>query len=95
MRVKTFQMPRTFVNDVLTLAEHLRAHYKLDMETIELLRSIEFEINAKIESAYKRMVYSQYKSAPPGSIERETFRRDYLDVAGIHKNLRSKDEIST
>ena len=85
-------MPRSFVCDVLLLVEHLRSHYSLDRDTVDLLRSIESEINAKIESLRRRDAFSKYKSVPRGSGEREILRREYLDLAHVHKDWRSTIE---
>lgn len=92
MKTKTYQMPRSFVCNVLLLAEHLRDNYNLDLETVSLLRAIESDIDAKLESIRKRAAFSRYKSAPPDSAEREKLRNDYLDLAYIHKDWRSSDE---
>jgi hypothetical protein len=85
-------MPRSFVCDVLLLAEHLREHYKLDPRAVSLLRSINFEIDTKLDSIRKREAFSKYKAAPHGSNERETLRNEYLDLAHIHKDWRSPTE---
>ena len=85
-------MPRVFVCNVLLLIEHLRNHYNLDHEAVSLLRSLESEIDAKIEANRKRAAFSEYKSAPLDSAERENLRREYLDLAHIHKDWRSNNE---
>lgn len=85
-------MPRSFVCDVLLLAEHLRSHYSLDHETVRLLRSLESEIDAKLVALRKREIFSKYKSSPAGSDERENLRIDYLNLAHIHKDWRSPVE---
>ena len=87
-------MPRTFVCNVLLLIEHLRSHYNLDDDSVTLLRSIESDIDAKLDSLRKREAFSMYKSAPAGSVERKTLRKDYLDLAHVHKDWRSKNEYS-
>ena len=92
MKTKTYQMPRAFVCNVLLLIEHLRAHYNLDVEAVTLLRSIEHEIDAKLDAIRKREAFSKYKSAPIGSDEREKLRKGYLDLAHIHKDWRSENK---
>ena len=92
MKTKSYQMPRAFVCNVLLLIEHLRNHYNLDHETVNLLRSLESEIDAKLEAIRKREVFSEYKSAPPGSAKRENLRQEYLDLAHIHKDWQSDSE---
>lgn len=92
MKTKTYQMPRTFVCDVLLLAEHLRANFSLDFETARLLLALESEIDAKLEAIRKREAFSKYKSAHIGSDERENLRNDYLDLVDIHENWRSPAE---
>ena len=85
-------MPRVFVCNVLLLIEHLRTHYNLDHEAVILLRSLESEIDAKLEAIRKRETFSAYKSASLDSAERENLRREYLDLAHIHKDWRSNNE---
>lgn len=92
MKTKTYQMPRAFVCNVLLLIEHLRTHYKLDTEAIKLLRDLETDIDAKLDSIRKREAFSLYKSAPFGSDERESLRNEYLGLAHIHKDWRSSNE---
>ena len=92
MKAKTYQMPRSFVCDVLLLVKHLRDNYNLDVEAVTLLRSIESEIDAKLDSLHKREAFSRYRSAPIGSVERDKLRNDYLDIAHIHKDWRSATE---
>jgi len=92
LKTKSYQMPRSFVCNVLLLVEHLRSHYNLDLDAVNLLRSIESEIDAKLESLRKRDAFSKYKSAPHGSVERENLRKEYLDLASVHKDWRSPDE---
>ena len=85
-------MPRSFVCDVLLLIEHLRSNYNLDVDAVTLLRSIESEIDTKLEALRKRDTFHKYKSAHHCSDEREKFRTDYLDLAHIHKDWRSPTE---
>ena len=92
MKTLTYQMPRSFVFNVLLLAVHLRTHYILDPEAISFLRSLERDIDAKLEAIRKREAFSAYKSAPVGSDERDNLRQEYLDLAYIHIDWRSKIE---
>ena len=92
MKAKTYQMPRSFVCDVLLLTIHLRSRYELDPETITRLRSIEDDIYAKLDAINKREAFSLYKSSPVGSVERDILRFHYLDLARIHSDWRSVDE---
>ena len=85
-------MPRSFVCNVLLLADHLRTFYNLDPEVIELLRSLESDIDAKLEALRKREAFSAFKSAPVGSNELENLCRVYLDLAFIHNHWRSNNE---
>jgi hypothetical protein len=86
-------MPRSFVCNVLLLVVHLRDNYILDADALSLLRSIESDIDVKLDSIHKRKAFSQYKSAPVGSAEREILRNDYLDFALIHRDWRSSIEL--
>jgi len=92
LKVKTYQMPRSFLCDVILLIEHLRGNYSLDHDTVNLLRSIDSQIDAKIDAVRKRDVFSRYKASTPGSDERESLRKDYLDSSHIHKDWRSPNE---
>ena len=92
MKPLTYRMPRSFICNVLLLADHLRSHYNLDPEAIAFLRALEFDIDAKLEAIRKRKAFSDYKSAPVGSYERENLRLEYLDLAYVHKDWRSKNE---
>ena len=92
MKTKSYLMPRSFVCDVLLLIEHLREHYELDPKACSLFRSIESVIDAKIETIRIRDAFSRYKAAPPGSPEREKLRKNYLELAYIHKSWQSPTE---
>jgi len=92
MKTKSYQMPRSFVCNVLLLIEHLREHYELDPNARSLFRSLEAEIDAKIEAIRIRDAFSRYKTAPAGSPEREKLRKNYLELAQIHKDWQSPTE---
>jgi hypothetical protein len=85
-------MPRSFVCNVLLLVQHLRNNYYLDVEAESLLRSLESDIDAKLEAIHKREAFTQYKSASAASDQREKLRNHYLDLAHIHNGWRSANE---
>lgn len=90
--MKNIQMPERFVVAVYALLHGLE-NYDLDESEQKLCQEIESYITTKLEAMKRREVYSEYKTAAPGSDERETKRREYLDKTGIHENWRTKKEI--
>jgi len=61
--------------------------YELENNIKELRKSLETQIEAKIDAMQKHNVYTQSKvGATPE--EREKARQEYLDLAGIHKDWR-------
>jgi hypothetical protein len=82
---KNIQMPASFVFDVYRLILKL-GNYALDIDTAKLCNSLESQIEVKLEAMNARDAFSKYKAAIPGSQERETLRRQYLELAHIHKD---------
>jgi len=86
--IKKMMMPVSFV---------LKAYYfvfllldcDLEPRAREVCNSLESLLGGKIDTLYRRELFCRYKSAHPGSIERESFRREYIDKAGIHPDWRS------
>jgi len=53
---------------------------------------IKAEISEKFEKMKLRRAYTAYKMSAPGS-ERESLRRDYIELAQIRKSFTSSQEI--
>ena len=90
---KNILMPFSFVAEAYSLLMRLN-DYDLDVETLSICKALKRAINDKLSASDRRESFSRYKAAPHGSAEREYYRRDYLDKAGIHKDWRSDKEIS-
>lgn len=86
-------MPESFIIDVYRFIVLLPSDC-LDEPLKLLARSIESQLNAKLTAMKRHDLFSRYKSAPYGSPERERYRLDYFDDAGIHRDWRSDNEIS-
>jgi hypothetical protein len=84
-------MPLTFVTKVYLLIFKLN-DYKLDPDTAGLCKSLETFIEEKLEAMRKRELFTKYKTAPPGSLERNALRQQYLEFAFIHKDWISYSE---
>jgi hypothetical protein len=57
-----------------------------------LCTGIGSEINEKLEKMKCREAFTAYKTATPGS-ERETLRKDYIELAHIRNSFTSSHEI--
>ena len=90
---RNIQMPFAFVTDVLQLVillEDSDTNARIKSLSEALLRQIE----QKLAAMDRRQSFTAYKTAPQGSNERETYRREYLDKSGIHRDWISDKEIS-
>ncbi|MDR0302938.1 MAG: hypothetical protein LBI04_11600 [Treponema sp.] len=88
------QVPFLFFRDVFRLVL-LLDFSDIDNEDIKALcKSLNIQMSAKLDAMSRHKSFSAYKSAPHGSDVRESFRREYLDKAGIHKDWRSDKEVS-
>ena len=85
--------PEAFVVDVMRLISFLE-DYNLGGYGNALRGQIQIQIGSKIEAMNRRNAFSKYKSAAPGSIERENYRMEYLRLAGTHEDWCSSEEIS-
>jgi hypothetical protein len=90
----TIQMPFSFVTEVLCLIWRLEES-SFDSDTAILCKSIESQIQDKIDAMIRREIFTKYKDSTLGSEERENFRRQYLELAGIHKDWVSDMEINS
>jgi len=88
---KNLLLPSAFLLDVYRLIALLDGN-DLDSSIISLCESLELQITAKLAALDRHDSFTKYKSAPPGSSERESLRRLYLDKAYVHKDWRSDIE---
>ena len=90
---KNILLPAAFLFDVYRLLITLN-YADLDGCAQSLYLSLEARIMGKLDAMDRRDSYVKYKTAEKGSVERELYRRDYLDKADIHKDWVSDDEVS-
>lgn len=88
---KNILMPMAFATKVYLLIFRLN-DYDLDPDTAGLCKSLEAFIEVKLEAMSKREFFSKYKAAPPGSLERNALRLQYLEMAHIQKDWISSTE---
>jgi hypothetical protein len=72
--------------------EELEDFYELGSFTHERCERLRYLIDEKFAAMNKRKTFTEYKTAPPGSKERETLRRAYLDLSYTPKDWRSSNE---
>ena len=89
---KRILLPRAFLSDAYKLILSLD-YTTLDDYTKSLCASIEAHILAKFDAMEKHDIFTKYKIAARASNEREAYRREYLDKAGIHKDWISDKEM--
>ena len=70
------------------------ADYLAEAAYNEHLDSVYKETNDKLAALDRRSKFTDYKTAPTGSDEREQARNDYLDTADILPDFRSSKESS-
>lgn len=88
---KNVLMPRSFVLNVYQLLFFL-LDYELDSHTSEVFTLVESQLKDKLDAIDRHDSFSKYKSAPPGSSDRDSLRRDYIQKAGFHPDWCSKIE---
>jgi len=85
------QFPESLVVDVARLISFL-GYYDLGGYGNALRGNIDEQITDKFEAMDRRNDFSKYKSAAPGSKEREIFRKEYLKLTNIYKDWISSNE---
>ena len=90
---KNILLPFDFFADVCELLS-LIAVDDSDSEVIAICSSLKSQIAAKWSAMKKHECFSRYKSALPGSHVRESYRRVYLNIAGILNDWISDAESS-
>jgi hypothetical protein len=90
---KRMLFPEAFVVDVMQLVSFLE-DYNLGGYGNALRGQIHGQIEAKLVAIDRRNAFFNYKSATPGSKEREIYRKEYLKLAGIHEDWCSSEELT-
>jgi hypothetical protein len=90
-KIKNVQLPLSFLANVLLLIYCLD-DYHVDLNIANRCKALEAQIQAKIDALSRREAFSKYKTAAAGSDERERLRRQYLELALIHKDWISSNE---
>ena len=80
--------------DVLRLLLHLDCGPDLiDFDEVKsLCSSIDAEVSEKLDKMERREAFTAYKTAIPGP-KRESLRKDYIELAQIHRSFTSEHEI--
>jgi len=89
---KRMLLPKSLVCDLLLLLIYLQ-DYDIDTRCRTLCDSIGAQIKEKFNSMEKHDIFTMYKTASTDSAERNEYRKRYLDLAEIHNDWRSEDEI--
>jgi len=90
---KRMLFPESFVVDVSRLISFLE-DYNLGGYGNALRGQVHNQIEAKFAAIDRRNAFSKYKVAAPDSKEREIYRTEYLELAGIHRDWCSSEELS-
>ena len=99
MKEKKVQVSEGFLCTAMILAQDVKMFFT-HPEAAELREGfhdecadeIMREVDAILEARARRGKFTEYKTAKKSSAEREKLRREYLDMAGVHKNWRSEAE---
>ena len=87
---KKIQLPQQTFLDLYILCDRLNRYGELDEERLQ--RSVT-ALEQKIEAMARRTLFTQYKTAPENSQEREQLRQQYLEQAGILPDWQTPTEI--
>ena len=81
--------------DVLRLLLHLeRGPDLIDFDEVKsLCFSIDAEVSEKLDKMQRHDVFTAYKTATPG-LNRESLRKEYIELAQIHRSFTSDQETS-
>jgi hypothetical protein len=93
VKEKQIQIPTKVFVDVYRLIIALDG-YELDYDTQDLVKSLERVIDGKFEAMERRKAFTEYKTAEQNTEDRETKRKRYLELVGIHRDWISDKEIS-
>ena len=68
--------------------------YALEPSVKERVKSLEIAIESKMEAMARRQAFTEYKIAEPSTEDRETKRKKYLELVGVHHDWISQKETS-
>ena len=91
---KSLLISKKLFCDVLRLLLHLdRRPDLIDFDEVKsLCSSIDAEVSEKLDKMGRRDAFTAYKTAMPGP-NRESLRKDYIELAQIHRSFTSDHEI--
>jgi hypothetical protein len=91
---KRLLVSEQLICDVIKLINYLEFHcdYGDFIEVKRICSGIQAEIFEKFEKLKLRKAYTAYKTAVPGP-ERESLRRDYIELAQIRNSFTTSNEI--
>ena len=99
MKEKKVQVTESFLTTALCLAWQIKhmlrepEHFTLcEEDDGRMADKILNEADAIIEARARREKFSEYKTADKSSADREKLRKEYLNMAGIHKKWQTKVE---
>lgn len=92
---KQVQIPLRLLKDIDCIVNALfdRTRGELSYEDINYVQGAINEIQGKFEAIERHNTFTQYKTSEPDSVQREFFRQQYLEQAGINPDFTSKDEV--
>ena len=90
---KSILVPIEFFTNAYLLVKELDQSYELGCYAHDLCERLLYLIEEKFAAINRRNVFSDYKTALPGSPEREKLRLAYLDFAYCHPDWRSVSEL--
>jgi hypothetical protein len=93
MSEKQCKVSETFYVAVQTLLVKMRMEY-MPMSLEGLCSVLEAEIEAREHAKARKVFFTAYKTAAPGSQAREHYRQMYLENSGITNDFVSKKETS-
>jgi hypothetical protein len=77
------------IDTFLEIIEYLKNPDPDEITKSELIGVLEKKYDAMV----RREIFSKYKNAAPGTVDREKFRNLYLENAEIRKNFKTTKEI--
>jgi len=80
------------ISDILQLLYYIEHDSNNSDMVNRLCHSIKAETIEKLNKMERRETFTAYKTAAPGS-ERESLRKDYIELASIRKSFTSDNEI--
>jgi dTDP-D-glucose 4,6-dehydratase len=85
------QVSKAFLDGVWLLLDLLK-NYENEKIIKIICKALQSEINDKYKAIERRKDFTNYKTAMPGTDEREALRQKYLESSYINDNWRSTKE---